>query len=289
MKPIESPIDSLSLKKDIRWICRMRHIQLLAAIIMKNLIPVVYFSVILFSCTNSSDTKNESSGSIEDPNDSVSTVNTIHPDRKTDTIKVVDDTTVSIDLKEENISNTAFFERFLMEPINLSEFKNKYGPSNSGACCTGSPENLHEPPKDGFYYQYMFFWKLASMRYSDGSAMSEGDLFMSFQIYVYHFGNNHDFDFFNNDEILIGLSCAGSHPGLGQANLVAKSLSEIEKLFGNDYIDLDSIKIYQYNNRVLSLKFNSSKVESYKYFHLSSMVSKNKVPKALLIHPKKRE
>ncbi len=194
-----------------------------------------------------------------------------------------------VDLAEETEQNekispkTQYLNDFLLDPINLNEFKKKYGPSNSGACCSGIPTNwLYKPENEGFYYQYMLF-NLRGMSYLNGKIMGEGEQLRKFQIYVYHFGKNRDFDFYNDDEVLIGYSCAGMHEALGQTNIVGKSWQEIEEQFGNDYIDLDSIKIYQYNNRILSLKLKSSKVEWVKYFHQSSKVEKEKIPEHLII------
>jgi hypothetical protein len=129
----------------------------------------------------------------------------------------------------------------------------------------------------------MLFWKLKGMRYLNGKFMDEGALLREFQIYVYHFGKNQGFDFYNDDEVLVGFSCAGIHEALGRANIIGKSLQEIEELFGSEYIDCDSIKIYQHNNRVLSLKLKSSKVEWIKYFHQSSKVEKGKIPDHLIM------
>ena len=193
------------------------------------------------------------------------------------------DSTKIAEPDEEIITKTKYLKDFLLEPINLIDFKSKYGPSNSGGCCSGNPKEwMYKPEKEGFYYQYMLFRKLNEMQLANGKVMNETEQFRKFQIYVYHFGKNKEFDFFSDNEVLIGFSCAGIHEALGRANIVGKSFQEIEELFGNEFIDCDSIKIYQHDNRVISLKFKSSKVEWIKYFHQSSRVEKEKIPEHLI-------
>ena len=187
----------------------------------------------------------------------------------------------------ENLTPTAI-QSLLMDPIDLSEFKKSYGPSNSGAGCSEFPtEWRHQPEKKGFYYEYMFFWKLRrEIRFLDGGPMSEGELFRNFKINVYHLGDNSEFDFYDNNEVLIGIRSAGSHEALGKLNLVGKSLKEIDSLFGNDYIEKKNVRIYHYNKRVLSLQFKTiqhvDKVESFIYSHLSRELDASNIPDMLL-------
>ena len=187
----------------------------------------------------------------------------------------------------ENLTLTAI-QSLLMEPIDLKEFKKSYGPSNSGAGCSEFPtEWRHQPEKKGFYYQYMLFHKLQEdMRYLDGKTMNEYDLFKNFRLFVYRFGDNGEFDFYDNTEVLIGLRSSGAHEALGKLNLVGKSLKELDEFFGNDYIEKKNVRIYHYNKRVLSLQITKiqdvEKVESLIYLHLSKELDKNNIPDMLL-------
>ncbi|PLX20249.1 MAG: hypothetical protein C0599_09405 [Salinivirgaceae bacterium] len=236
----------------------------LPGIIMRHQIFILLISFLLINCNSESKEK------------------VVH-EQTFDSIKDDSEIGRKTSQNEEINPKTQYLKSFLLEPINLIEFKNKYGPSNSGGCCSGIPIKwLYKPEKEGFYYQYMLFRQLKGMRYVNGKIMGEGELFKNFKIYVYHFGENRDFDFYNNDEELIGFSCAGIHEALGQANIVGKSLEEIEELFGNEYIEFDSLKIYYLENRVLSLKLKSSKVEWFKYFNHSSKLEEDKIPEHLI-------
>jgi len=183
---------------------------------------------------------------------------------------------------------SSYIQSLLMSPIDLPEFKKSYGASNSGAGCSEFPiEWRHKPEKKGFYYEYMFFNKLKrKIRFLDGGPMNESELFRNFKINVYHFGDNPEFDFYDNNEVLIGIRSAGSHEALGKLNLVGKSLKEIDSLFGNDYIEKKNVRIYHYNKRVLSLQFKTiqhvDKVESFIYLHLSRELDASNIPDMLL-------
>lgn len=248
---------------------------------------VLLLALILYSCVNEEKEDAEYENLFPDKVDleSVSLNKNLLQKKTHDTINDGSDIEKRTEQNEKIIPKTEYLKDFLSEPINLIEFKKKYGSSNSGQL---KPNKYYYKPEDeGFYYKYMLFNSLGfrknPMRYLNGKIMSEGDLFKSFQIYVYHFGNTGSFDFYDKNEVLIGFRSAGIHEALGKANLVGKTLQEIEELFGNDYIVMGNIKIYQHNNRVLSLKLNSSKVEWIKYYHQSSKVEKEKIPEHLII------
>ena len=254
---------------------------------MRHQIYILLISLLIINCNNESKEDTESENLFRDNIDleSVSLNKNLLQEKTLDSINDDSNTAKKTEQNVKIISKTQYLKDFLSEPINLIDFKKRYGPSNSGQLKAN--KYYYKPKDEGFYYKYMLFNGLGfgknPMRYLNGKIMSEGDLFNSFQIYVYHFGHTGSFDFYDKNEVLIGFRSAGMHEALGKANLTGKTLQEIEALFGNDYIEAGNIIIYQYNNRVLSLKLKSSKVEWIKYYHQSSKVEKEKIPEHLII------
>ncbi len=201
-------------------------------------------------------------------------------------------TTTSVDTNESeeelNEKPLTPIQSLLMAPLDLAQFKKSYGPSNSGAGCSDFPiEWRFNPQKEGFYYQYMLFHSLQrDMKNIEDVSFNEYQLFENFRIYVYHYGKNGAFDFFDENEELIGLRTSGSHTGLGNLDLVGKSIDNLHESYGTDYIQKDDVRIYHFRDRALSLKFRevngAERVEALVYAHLSKDLDKNNVPGMLL-------
>ena len=174
------------------------------------------------------------------------------------------------------ITEKSYLESFLENPIDLQQFKKDYGPSNSGGMNGGL---LYKPDSAGMYLRFMLF--NGNSDRNRKLRISEGQKFKQLQFYVYRYGKTVG-DFFDTNEILVGFKCKLEDESLGKANLVGKTEKEIIDLFGNGYSSYKNYRIYENNNRVLSLYITESKVLWVKYYHLASPFSKDNIPALLL-------
>ncbi len=174
------------------------------------------------------------------------------------------------------ISNDTTIQDFLINPIDFQQFKEDNGPSNSG---TANKTGLYKPNQAGMYLRFMLFQgnraRIKKLKLPDSFGMTE------LQFFVYRFGTEVG-DFYDSNELLVGIKCRIRDPALGQANLVGKHITLIEKQFGKDFIQHDNCIIYQYQNRVLSLNIQGGNVSWFKYLYLAEPVTSNNIPKRLL-------
>jgi hypothetical protein len=146
---------------------------------------------------------------------------------------------------------------FLAAPIDLTRFKRKKGPSNSGAF--RASRLIYRPDKPGLFYRYMMFRTPA--------VSSEGEKFHGFSVIVYKLGTKVG-DYYDTNEILVAIWCRLKDPDLGQADLVGKQMSEIKTRFGEPFAVVGDVSMYQRHQRALSIHTNDGAVDWFKYVRL---------------------
>ena len=230
---------------------------------MIKTLSIIFLCIITFSCSNYiSQKENQKEDVTFVKDDSIDTKAIIKDSILQDTLKVV--------------VEKSYLESFLENPIDFQQFKKDYGPSNSGGI-NGGP--LYKPDSVGMYLRFMLFNGNRDRNRKLG--ISEGQKFKELQFYVYRYGKTVG-DFFNTNEILVGFKCKFKDPSVKKADLVGKTKKEINVLFGNEYIRYKNYRIYEKNNRVLSLCFDGQIVLWTKYYHLMSPVHKDNIPELLL-------
>ncbi len=161
---------------------------------------------------------------------------------------------------------------FLAIPINLISFKKKKGSSNSGSLKVS--RWIYRPKEPGFFYQYKLF--LTPARYG------EGKRFRGFSVVVYKFGKEIG-DYHDNNETLVAIWCRLRDPDLGQADLVGRSVSDINVRFGEPFAVVENVLIYHRHGRALSVHIKDGAVDWFKYVRLRRDIdAPGAVPELLL-------
>jgi hypothetical protein len=163
---------------------------------------------------------------------------------------------------------------FLAAPIDLVAFKRKKGSSNNGAF--KASRWFYKPKKTGFFYHYMLF--------GTPKEYSEVDRFSGFSIVVYKFGKEVG-DYYDTNEMLVGIWCRLRDPDLGQADLVGRLVSEIKARFGEPFAVVRDVRVYQRRGRALSVHTKDGAVDWFKYVWLSREINAPEEVPELLLQP----
>lgn len=138
--------------------------------------------------------------------------------------------------------------RLLFQPIDIVEFKKKKGISNS------SPANYkdkYKSAKQGFHYLYTLF--------KTPSNLPETVRFTGFKLYSYKFGNQGG-DFFDQNELLVGLKATYEDPDLGMLDWVGKSLDDFIQVYGEPTFKQQYKVAYYYLERAIVLKIDNDRI-----------------------------
>lgn len=147
--------------------------------------------------------------------------------------------------------------------FDLHDFKNEWGASHSGGV---SNQDFYETPDTlGMVYHYFFFFKLRQKGIVD---ISEGELFDSFGIYVWKFGEEPG-SFYDTTELFLGLYASIPLSVLNDFDLVGKSKDEIRNWIGEPHFREEECWIYTYNHHVLGMSMANEKVEWFKFAHIN--------------------
>ena len=168
---------------------------------------------------------------------------------------VVDSTGLKIKTLEKNSANLKLTS-FLENPIDLQEFKNKTKRDVTTSVTNGMEYHFHPKINDSIFYSYNFI--------STTNRPIEIN-----EIVVFKYGKNQQ-RYEDKTEILIELKINNKDSDLGKANLIGLSKTELESEFGTNYLTLDNGIAYSNKNNVLIIKFNNSKVKSFRYIKLSA-------------------
>ena len=137
-------------------------------------------------------------------------------------------------------------QQLLENPLDLVDFKEQYGPSNSGGISMNSSV-YYRPDTTGFYYQYMLFYGLKKAL---NQPVAEEDLFHKFRIQVYYLGEEVG-RFSDTTELLVGMESAMTIPVLGELDLFGLDSIVIEDRFGSPLIRKKDYWIYQHHSNAL--------------------------------------
>lgn len=161
---------------------------------------------------------------------------------------------------------------FLSKPVDLAAFKKQKGPSNSGSY--KADPWIYRPSKTGFFYRYLLF--------ATPGKYSEEERFGGFTVIVYKFGKKVG-DYYDRNEMLVGLWCELKDPDLGKADLVGKTAAEINDRFGEPFAALSDVLVYHQHGRALSIHLKNGAVDWFKYFRLArDLAGPEEVPESLL-------
>ena len=157
---------------------------------------------------------------------------------------------------EIDMQSNSELVNFLENPIDLQKFKFANINHVSTRVTNGKDYHFHPEIYDSIFYRYKF--NINSIRRKNNN-----------EIVVFKFGENkHKYD--DETEILIDLKIFNKVSGLGNANLIGITKTELESKFGTDYIVLENRIIYSYKNKVLLLELKNSKVKSFRYIKLNT-------------------
>lgn len=177
-------------------------------------------------------------------------------EKESEQVQIVVDSTglkiQTIEKKPENLVLTSFLEI----PIDLQEFKKQKNRNVTTTVTNGMNYHYHPKNKDSIFYSYNFITQNIGQRGIN-------------EVIVFKYGENKQ-KYEDESETLIELRIFNNDSDLGKANLIGLSKTDLEKVFGFDYLTLDNQIVYSNKNKVLIIELDSSKVKSYRYIKLSS-------------------
>ncbi len=159
--------------------------------------------------------------------------------------------------KEKYLKNQNLIS-LLENPIDLQKFKKSKNINYTTTGVSNGTNYYFEPKiKDSIFYTYNY----PTENFTDSKRID--------QIVVFKHGKNkHTYE--DETEILIELRIFNKDFDLGKANLIGLTKTELELEFGIDYLTFDNGIAYSYKNKVLILKLDKSKVNSYRYVKLNT-------------------
>lgn len=216
---------------------------------MSKFIYISLFTLFLFGCA-------------EDLKDQLTRTSSNGTDQKIENL-VNEDSEKLIDNNVINSKNTDSLSKFLIEPIDLQDFKIRKGEANSGGF--QFKENLFRPNYQGFYIRFYIFPKFGE----NGP-----------RIVTYRKGE--EFGYFHEKrDTLIQLFSDRPDKDLKNADLVLKNLDEIKNTFGNKYL-MDGEYVFYIDNNiktVLTICASNKKVKWFKVTRLNKVINSiNDVP-----------
>lgn len=152
----------------------------------------------------------------------------------------------------------------LRNPIDLVDYKKKYGPANSG---TGKDKAFYNLPDTiGFTYEYMLFNGLTR---EISPKPKPRDLFHNFRINTYVFGNQVP-NYSDTNEVLLEIACSMNNPTLKRVNVYGMSRETVIFQFNHPQFELENHFIYQDSlNNTFCIHFKKNKADWYKYIKLN--------------------
>ena len=209
---------------------------------MKKYIPIL---IILVACSGSEEESNK--------DDHFDTTLTIVDSSAKDNLEIE---------PEEDIN--PLIKDLLENPIDLVDYKEKWGTSNGGG--GGYDLDLFEVPDTiGQLYRFMLFHKLSQEL---PSHPGESELFHGFEITVFRYGE-HIGDFYDKNEELLMIKCELDNTTLGDLNWHGKSDINIMDTYGPPQYEQDGCLIYTYQNKTITAHLTNGKVDWYKYVRLN--------------------
>jgi hypothetical protein len=207
---------------------------------MKSLYSLIVLSVLICSCQNEIKSSRHN-----EPKERVDKVHT------TETVKKEND---SIGI----LSNEA--KEFLLNPINISEYKKLKGGSNSGSA--KNYDFHYKPEFKGFYLRFFVFPNFGE----NGP-----------ELITYRRGKEIG-DYIDEDEILIQFFSNRKDEDLKELNLVGVSQKNVIEKLGNPTFKKNGILVYYYDNRILI-----HTIKWYRWAYLKRPInSYEDIPKELL-------
>jgi len=158
-----------------------------------------------------------------------------------------------VEKKSENLNLISFLEN----PINLQKFKENKNGNVTTSVTNGTEFYFNPKTKDSIFYVYYY-----PAENFDNSREID-------QIVVLKQGKNkHNYE--DETETLIELRIFNKDSDLEKANLIGLSKTELESEFGTNYLAFDNGIAYSNKDKILILKFENSKVNSYRYIKLNT-------------------